>query len=122
MASYRTGDFVGALKKKGLDHVEERGHHTYYVLYHKGVKQDIQTYVSRGERDFSDKLINERRKQLCLTSNAQFRDFVNCPLTKEQYIALLIQNGDLDSDAGELMVTLWLEDQRSETTHGKRAD
>lgn len=95
MASYSAGDFIKALKKKGFEYQPEVTHHEYYALYYNGIKTSIYTYISHGERDFSDRLIKMRRGQLRLETNAEFRDFVNCPLSKERYCQLLIERGSL---------------------------
>jgi hypothetical protein len=33
------------------------------------------------------------RQQLCLATNAQVRDLVECPMTADEYIAVLVQAG-----------------------------
>lgn len=104
MATYRTLDFSRALTQKGF--VVDQTHHNMFWLLADGRKTQIRTRVSHGEKTFDDSLASQRRKQLGGLSKDQMRDFIECPLTKEQYLAFVVQNrlvqlrGSEDGKAG----------------------
>lgn len=76
-----------ALQTKGFQ--EERRDHWYYFLYHNGKKSNIYTKVSHGETEISTGLCSAMARQIKLTS-PQFGEFVDCKLTAEKYVELLI--------------------------------
>lgn len=84
------------LKKKGFVDSESRSKdHKYLDYIHEG-KLIAWTKVSHGgSKDVNDHLIKSMSKQ-CLLSKEQFADLVNCPLSKEEYLQILIDNGDTE--------------------------
>jgi hypothetical protein len=81
-----------ALLKKGfeLDTGKGRDHDTYFYVY-AGKRQPVWTKFSRGSsyRTIDDSLLSQIRRQIKLTSKL-FRQFVDCPLTQEDYAKVLI--------------------------------
>jgi len=70
--------------------------HRVYLLQIAG-RTVVQTLMSHGVREFDDNLIARMASQTGLTLR-QFRDLVNCPLTREAYLGLL--GIDVESDRG----------------------
>ena len=77
-----------ALETKGFRESDERDHF-YYFFFHNGKKTRVYTKISHGEREIHDKNCSLMARQIRLTG-PQFRNFVDCPLTKEQYTKLLL--------------------------------
>jgi len=86
----RARDVDGALKTKGFKEKPKRDH-IYYFFYYKGKKTHIFTKISHGENEIHDKNCSSMARQIKL-NNAQFRDFVSCPLTPEQYLKFLLDS------------------------------
>ncbi len=83
-----------ALKAKGFR--EENRHHHFYFLEHQGKLTPINTKISHGETDLSDGLCSQMARQMKITT-VQFRQFVDCTLTSERYVSILISAGFLES-------------------------
>jgi hypothetical protein len=84
-------DVDKALKKKGF---QESGKpnpdHDYYVFHYKGKKTQVITKISHGEKELHDRLCSRMAQQLRLNTR-QFHDFVDCGLTYEAYVTILVQ-------------------------------
>jgi hypothetical protein len=76
-----------ALTTKGFKKAENDHH--FYFYYHEGKKTAIRTKISHGETEVHDRNCGLMARQIKLTS-PQFREFVDCGLTKEKYLAQLI--------------------------------
>ena len=89
-------DIDSALRKKGFQESNKKNpDHIYYFLYHKGNKTRIKTKISHGERELHDGLCAAMAREIKLTRR-QFNDFVDCPLTYELYVRILVQASELD--------------------------
>ncbi len=84
-----------ALRKKGFVEVEG-GKHIRFLLKLDGLLQPVATIISRGSsyKEYGGRLFNDMAKQLHL-SNQELEQFVDCPLTMEQYLALLRERGHI---------------------------
>lgn len=82
-----------ALKAKGFR--EEDRHHHYYFLQHQGKLTPIHTKISHGDTDLYDGLCSQMARQMKLTT-VQFKKFVDCTLTSEGYVCILISAGHLE--------------------------
>lgn len=91
MGSYKTKRLVAALQKKGFKQQQSR-HHDYFWLYVGNKKTAINTYVSRGESDFSEPILSARRKQMSLATKDQILNFIDCSLSHDAYVEFLIQS------------------------------
>jgi hypothetical protein len=87
-------DVAGALTLKGFKK-SDRDHHFYYLWY-KGKKTAIRTKISHGESEIHDKNCASMARQIKLNS-AQFRDFVECPLTEQLYLKILVDSKCLEA-------------------------
>lgn len=90
MATFKRADVHKALQKKGFkpsnnDHLK----FTYFTL--AGSKTSVWTKTSYGSshKDLSNDNISRMSSQCRLTNN-QFADLIKCPLTREDYEALLV--------------------------------
>ncbi len=81
-------DVEQALLKKGL--VYKGVDHRFYFLEHKGLTTAIFTKVSHGSKykTLDDSLLSRMAKQAKLT-NKQFENFVDCPMSQDDYIVHL---------------------------------
>lgn len=66
--------------------------HAFYHLYVDGKKTIISTKISHGEKEIGDKLLGLMARQVRLPRSL-FDDLVECPLTFDQYVALLRKSG-----------------------------
>lgn len=82
---------MAALERKGFSASE--GDHTYYI-YHTtdGRKTLAKTKVSHSGKDIADAILGMMARQ-CKVTVAQFRDLVDCPLSREEYQELLAAQG-----------------------------
>ena len=80
-------DVKRALQSKGF--VEESSHHWRYFFYYLGKKSHIRTKISHSETDISKGLCSAMARDMKLTG-PQFEEFVDCDLTAQGYIDLLI--------------------------------
>ncbi len=84
-------DVMASLERKGFSPSE--GDHTYYFYYtFENKKTIVKTKVSHSGKDIGDNLLDRMAHQ-CKLTNAQFRDLVDCPLSRKQYEAILQQQG-----------------------------
>ncbi len=84
---FKARDVRRALLDKGFK--ESKRDHRFYFFYHDGRKSSIFTKISRGATDIDDRLCSAMARQTRLTTT-QFRNLVGCPLSNEEYVALLI--------------------------------
>ena len=90
MATLKTREIRSSLLKKGF--VARNNDHEYFQLVVDGKGTQIKTHISHGEIEIDDSLISRMGKQTYL-SKSEFMDLVNCPLSKEAYIEMLIGKG-----------------------------
>ena len=94
MPSLERSDIESSLVKKGF--VRDDRDHRFFRLVHEGKTTGIFTMTSHGTgyRSLSADLVGKMAKQLKLKTK-EFVDLVECPLTADAYIALLIQKDAL---------------------------
>lgn len=87
-------DVDAALLRKGF--VRKEGDHDFFIYYTMdGLKTRIHTKTSHGKSfDISDHLLSRMAKQVKLKSG-EFRDLIDCPLSREEYERILRSNGPL---------------------------
>lgn len=84
-----------ALCSKGfMDTGKDHHRFIYYTL--SGIKTAVHTKISRGtsHKGISKDNLGRMAKQ-CRLSNAEFRDLIDCPLSRENYENLLKTNVDV---------------------------
>ena len=83
------------LGKKGFEKFPKKKHHQFYFLVIDGVKQHIYTYFSHGKKEYKGYLMGQMKKQLKFVETNKAEDFFDCPMSKEGYVEMLKENGDL---------------------------
>jgi len=84
------------LPKKGFE-IDPSKDHIYYYFTYKGKKTGIFTKISHSSRKkiISGDLLKNIKKQLKLDSNSELIDLIKCPMSEEDYIDILKNNGNL---------------------------
>ena len=82
---------MSALVRKGF--AASEGDHSYYI-YHTadGRKTLAKTKVSHSGKDIADPILGMMARQCKLTA-PQFRNLVDCPLSREAYEGILREQG-----------------------------
>jgi len=78
-----------SLKDKGF--ICRDSHHKIYYLYYQDRVTRIKTKISRGTKykEYGDNLLNAMSKSLNFDSLSQFKRFIECPLSYDEYIEIL---------------------------------
>lgn len=84
---------TAALLKKGFR--ARQNDHTFYHLTIDGKDAGVFTKISHGERQIGDPLAKHMQKQMKLSTMNEFRNFVDCPMSYEEYLANLKKAGFL---------------------------
>jgi len=80
---FKKRDIKSALEKKGF--VKGKGKtHEFYVLIINGKQSGIQTKLSHGSGEYGGKVLSYMRKQLGFNSITELKDFIECPLSKDE--------------------------------------
>ena len=81
-----------SLERKGFQK-QERHHHFFIYFTIDGKKTNIRTKTSHTQKrkTIGNPLLKEISRQCCLTKS-QFLDLIDCPLNREQYEKILIEN------------------------------
>ena len=95
MSSRKTRDLRKALTAKGFEAVHT--HHDMFWLCVGGKRSSVRTRISHGASEYGENLLGQMARQLGL-SRTEFDDFIECPLSEEQYVDLLAERGRLSSD------------------------
>jgi hypothetical protein len=95
MSSVERRDVMRNLPKKGFE--KRDGHHIYFHLVVDGKITGIKTWVSHSAsvKTISGGLLTAMKKQLRLERTSDFVDLIACPMTGEQFIRILRENGHL---------------------------
>ena len=96
MKPFPAREVDAALLRKGF--VKRQGDHAYYHFKYRGCDVGVSTKISHGEKEIGPGLSKRMRAQMRLETNADFERFVDCPLTFEEYVALLKRLGILSED------------------------
>jgi len=91
----KTRDIESALKKKGF--VQKETHHRIFYLCVNRKITGVHTFISHGQKDYSADLLAKMKNQLHL-SGKEFADLIQCPLTGERYLQLLVRRGVIEED------------------------
>jgi hypothetical protein len=96
MRARKTRELDTALRKKGF--VPYEGNHTFYFLHVRGKKTSIRTKISHGATEYGLDLLGQMSKQLHL-ERAEFEQLVDCPVSHQDYVAMLVERGKLKGDS-----------------------
>lgn len=93
----KTKQVESSLKSKGF--VQEDGKHRHFLYVRmSGERTRIRTHTSHGSKTISDYLIGAMKRQMKLSTSADFKDFVDCEMIQERYEELLVEGGHLVSE------------------------
>lgn len=83
------------LEKKGFK-LKEGDHHRFIYYTIQGKKSAIQTKTSHTPKmkEIGDNLLGQMAGQ-CRLNKSEFFKLLDCPLSREEYQAILIKNGQL---------------------------
>ncbi|MFN3379819.1 MAG: hypothetical protein ACK41O_10210 [Runella zeae] len=95
MKARKTKDLQKVLTRKGFVFYPEKDHHQFYYLEIDGIKQNIYTYFSHGLKEYGSSLMGRIKKQLKFAETDKAEDFFDCPMSREQYVEMLKDNGDI---------------------------
>lgn len=99
MKSRKVSDIEKVLTSKGFQKSasKTKTHHAYLSLMYDGKKTHIYTYLSHGAKssDYSKGLMSAIKKQLKFQDTKKAEDFLDCPMSEEQYIKMLQKQGEL---------------------------
>lgn len=90
MKTCKVRDIEAALLKKGF-RVKE-SHHKLFYLTKGGKITGVHTFMSHGIKEYPADLLAKMRVQLHL-SGKEFDNLITCPLSGEDYLALLLERG-----------------------------
>jgi len=89
--SYKSKTVGDALEKKGFRRTNSADR--MYHLYVDGRRTSVRTKLSHGpDKTLGDALVAQMRKQTRL-DRSEFDEFVRCPMSHEDYVALLRERG-----------------------------
>lgn len=92
MTTYKVSKISRALLSKGFR--QYNADHVYFIFYYEGKRTSVRTKISHGKDEYDDRLLNYMSIELHLEKK-EFEEFIECPLTQEQYIELLKKRGVL---------------------------
>ena len=90
---YDARKVAASLRRKGF--FLRQKDHTFFELIVDGKYAGIFTKISQGEREIGTPLGKKMQHQMKLPSSADFRDFVDCPMSADDYLDLLRRQGNL---------------------------
>jgi hypothetical protein len=93
LKSCKTRDIAAALLKKGF--VERSSHHKIFFLCIEGKISGVHTFLSHGVKEYNTDLLAKMRTQLHL-SGKELEDLIQCPLSGEDYVNLLVERGRVE--------------------------
>jgi hypothetical protein len=79
------------LLSKGF--IAAKGDHKFLEFFHNG-KFILHTKISHGEKELQDFHIGMMKRQ-CKLEKKEFIDLASCPLSAEQYLQILKENGTI---------------------------
>lgn len=91
-----------ALARKGFRERQKGRDHDFFFFEHEGLVKAVFTKISRGRkyRDIDDSLLKRMSRQLHL-SGSQFDQLIDCPMTEEGYVSVLIDRKIITPKSGE---------------------
>ena len=93
MSSIPSAKLRRALSAKGFR--LDEAHHSLYWLVVGDKKRAIRTRVSHSLREYGDELLAQVAKQMRLRRR-ELDEFVACPMSREDYVKLLVGRGALE--------------------------
>lgn len=100
MKSIPRRKIIRSLSKKGFVLIEKRRHTFLVFVDSQGRQSQIRTFFSRGSsyKDYTLPLLKAMKNELKLKNLKALESLINCPLSENEYRALLIEQGFLKED------------------------
>ncbi len=97
MPKRKVSKIIKSLTTKGFQAKKGRRKHTKYTLYVNGKKTDIFTWISHshGSDEYTEPLLNAMKKQIGLETPQEFDDFMDCPMSGEMLVSILVSRGKI---------------------------
>lgn len=95
MKSRKAKDLKKTLLKKGFEINPKQQHHESYYLIVNGKRSHIHTFFSHSLSDYGSSLMSKIKKQLKFSESNLAEKFFDCPMSKEEYIQMLNDSGEL---------------------------
>lgn len=90
---YDARKVAASLQRKGFS--PRQNDHTFFQLIVDGRDAGIFTKISHGAREIPTPLAKRMQRQMKLATSSQFRDFVECPMSHDDYLTLLRNQQDI---------------------------
>ncbi len=90
MSTRKVRDIRRSLLVKGFE--QQLTHHEMFWLIVNGKRTSVRTRLSHGAREYDDRLLSLMARQLHL-SRREFDQLLDCPMSAEDYLRLLIDRG-----------------------------
>lgn len=88
MTSLKSNNIIKGLLKKGFQ--KTNSDHVHLIFYHNGKRTSIWTKVSHGgNKEIGDNLINKMCQQIGLDNKRDFKNLIDCVISKEDYLKIL---------------------------------
>lgn len=88
MTSLKSNNIIKGLQKKGFQII--KSDHVHLIFCHNGKRTAIWTKVSHGgNKEIGDILINKMSQQLRLNNKQEFKNLVDCIISREDYLKIL---------------------------------
>ncbi len=94
MKPRKTNDIISVLKQKGFRQIST--HHKYLHLYIEETATEIYTFIGHGIDEYGNDLLAKMKRQLGFKSHQQFNDFLNCPMSYNDYVKMLKESGKIN--------------------------
>ncbi|OPY38182.1 MAG: hypothetical protein A4E35_00604 [Methanoregula sp. PtaU1.Bin051] len=95
MKPRKAREIEAALLQKGF--LKRTSHHNLFYLCIDGKITGVHTFMSHGVREYGNPLLEKMKNQMHLSAK-ELELFIRCPLTFENYIALLKEQGIVKND------------------------
>jgi len=96
VSAHPTAEIRKSLLAKGFRSVDS--HHEMFWLWVGGKKTSISTKISQGAKEYGDSLLGLMARQVGL-KRGEFEELVECPLTAEAYVEILVARGRIRLDS-----------------------
>jgi predicted RNA binding protein YcfA (HicA-like mRNA interferase family) len=95
MRTRKSKEIISALERKGFELNPDKDSHKFYYLVRGGKKTTIYTFISHGNKEYDKNLMSIVKRQLKFRENQKMEDFFDCPMTGDDYVRMLEENGEL---------------------------
>lgn len=95
MKPRKTKELKSVLLKKGFVEVTNKKRHQFVQFFVEGKKTSIRTMFSHGLKEYSPNLMGKIKNQLRFENAEMAEDFFDCPMSEDDYVKMLIDNGVL---------------------------